>query len=277
MTGVAPLIDALIGLGLTQYAARAYLALVVRDRYTAAELARASGVPRQRIYDVLNSLNERGLVRVRPGPVARYAAVDPEAAVSRMMEVHRSAYEQRERAGAELIDQLAPLWTRGRSEDDPLDYVEVIRDREQLGERFAELQSGARHQLLTLAKMPYLVVENQAGMAAAQRLAREGGDVRCVYEHAMLDDLALVAHTRGFVDAGERARLVAEVPMRLCIADGTRVLMSMRDPRADEASSTSLLIEHPALAQLLIQAYESIWAAGEEFQAALARVVIPAG
>lgn len=275
MTAVTPLIDGLIGLGLTQYSARAYLALVARDRYTAAELARASGVPRQRIYDVLNSLSERGLVRVRPGPVVRYAAVDPEAAVGRMMEVHRSAYERRERAGAELIDQLAPLWTRGRTEDDPLDYVEVIRDRELLGERFAELQSSARHQLLTLAKMPYLVVENPAGIGAARRLAREGGDVRCVYELAILDDPDLVDDTRSFVDAGERARLVAEVPMRLCIADGARVLMSMRDPRADGASSTSLLIEHPALAQLLIQAYESIWSSGEEFSAAAARAAAP--
>jgi HTH-type transcriptional regulator, sugar sensing transcriptional regulator len=277
MTGVTPLIDALIGLGLTQYAARAYVALVARDRYTAAELARASGVPRQRIYDVLNALSERGLVTVRPGPVVRYAAVDPEAAVGRMMEAHRSAYQQRERASAELIDQLAPLWMRGRSEDDPLDYVEVIRERELLGERFAELQSTARHQLLTLAKMPYLVVENPAGMEAARRLARAGGDVRCVYEHAMLDDLAMVAYTRGFVDAGEQARVVPEVPMRLCIADGARVLMSMRDPRADGASSTSLLIEHPALARLLIQAYESIWSGGEDFAAAVARVVAPAG
>jgi predicted transcriptional regulator len=277
MTGVTPLIDALIGLGLTQYAARAYVALVARDRYTAAELARASGVPRQRIYDVLNALSERGLVTVRPGPVVRYAAVDPEAAVGRMMEAHRSAYEQRERASAELVDQLAPLWMRGRSEDDPLDYVEVIRERELLGERFAELQSTARHQLLTLAKMPYLVVENPAGMEAARRLARAGGDVRCVYEHAMLDDLAMVAYTRGFVDAGEQARVVPEVPMRLCIADGARVLMSMRDPRADGASSTSLLIEHPALARLLIQAYESIWSGGEDFAAAVARVVAPAG
>ncbi|MGR6317005.1 helix-turn-helix domain-containing protein [Micromonospora soli] len=277
MTGVTPLVDALIGLGLTQYAARAYLALVTRDRYTAAELARASGVPRQRIYDVLNSLSERGLVRVRPGPVVRYAAVDPEAAVNRMMTVHRTAYEQRERTGAELVDQLAPLWTRGRSEDDPLDYVEVIRDRDLLAERFAELQSSARHQLLTLAKLPYLVVENPTGLEAARRLSRAGGDVRCVYEHAMLDNHDMVDDVRGFLDAGERARLVAEVPMRLCIADGARVLMSMRDPRADEASSTSLLIEHPALAQLLIQAYETIWSGGEDFASAVARAGVPTG
>ncbi|MFI7425886.1 TrmB family transcriptional regulator [Micromonospora sp. NPDC049836] len=277
MTGLTPLVDALIGLGLTQYAARAYLALVTRERYTAAELARASGVPRQRIYDVLNSLSERGLVRVRPGPVVRYAAVDPEAAVNRMMAVHRSAYERRERTGAELVDQLTPLWTRGRAEDDPLDYVEVIRDRELLAERFAELQAGARHQLLTLAKLPYLVAENPTGLEVARRLSRAGGDVRCVYEHAMLGDPAKVAHVRGFVGAGERARLVPEVPMRLCIADGARVLMSMRDPRADEASSTSLLIEHPALAQLLIQAYETIWAGGVDFATATAGATAPAG
>lgn len=271
MTAAPPILEELTGLGLTQYEARAYLTLLSRDRYTAAELARGSGIPRQRIYDVLDSLIERGLVRGRPGPVVRYAAVEPEAAVNRLMAIHRETFEQRLKATERLIDLLAPMWTSGRAEDDPLDYVEVIRDRGLLAERFADLQNGAQHQLLSLAKRPYLVVDNPAGLRAARRLTKAGGDMRCVYEYAMLDDAATVADTRRFVDAGERARITADVPMRLCIVDGARVLMSMRDPVAGGTSNTAVLIEHPALAQLLTHAYETIWAGGEEFADALAR------
>jgi hypothetical protein len=59
--------DDLVGLGLTQYEAKAYVALVRRDSSTAAQVSRLAGVPRQRIYDVLSSLAEKGLAASRPG------------------------------------------------------------------------------------------------------------------------------------------------------------------------------------------------------------------
>ena len=42
------------------YEARAYVTLVRRDSFTAAQIARTAGLPRQRIYDVLASLVEKG-------------------------------------------------------------------------------------------------------------------------------------------------------------------------------------------------------------------------
>ncbi len=53
-------VDQLTRLGLTMYEAKAYLALTRRGSSTAAEVARIAGVPRQRIYDVLAELVERG-------------------------------------------------------------------------------------------------------------------------------------------------------------------------------------------------------------------------
>ncbi|KOG86247.1 TrmB family transcriptional regulator, partial [Streptomyces varsoviensis] len=46
----------LVALGLARYEARVYLALVARESYTAAEVAREADVPRQRVYDVLDAL-----------------------------------------------------------------------------------------------------------------------------------------------------------------------------------------------------------------------------
>jgi HTH-type transcriptional regulator, sugar sensing transcriptional regulator len=266
------LLNELTDLGLTQYEAKAYLALVSRDRYTAAELARESGIPRQRIYDVLGSLAERGLVRVRPGQVVRYSAIDPQAAVGRLLAVHRSTFDRLEQATSRLVSALTPLWSSGRAETDPLDYVEVIRDRHVLAQRFADIEASAKRQMLTLSKLPYLVVDNPEGLRSTRRLVRAGGDVRCIYEYDMLGEPAYVANTRAFVAAGERARLAAQVPMRLCIVDGVQVLMSLRDPVAGGTSSTNILIEHPALAQCLISAFETMWSGAEELtEAMLAR------
>lgn len=264
------LLTELTDLGLTQYEAKAYLTLLGRDRYTAGELARSSGIPRQRIYDVLGSLTERGLVRTLPGQVVRYAAVDPSAAVNRLMAGHRAEFERLERMTSRLVDSLVPVWSSGRAETDPLDFVEVIRDPDALRERFAELQNEASKQLLTLSKLPYLVVDNPVGLRAARRISRAGGDVRCIYEYPMLDEPAYLATTERFIEAGERVRLADVVPMRLCVADGTRVLMSLRDPVAGGTSTTNVLIDHPALAQCLIYAFETIWTGARDYQLALA-------
>jgi predicted transcriptional regulator len=253
----------LTDLGLTGYESRTYLALISRDRYTAAQLARESKVPRQRIYDVLSGLTERGLVRALPGRVTRYTAVDPASAIERVMAAHRATFSRLEQTTARLVEALVPAWSYGRDETDPLDYVEVLRDREALSERIEEIQAEARHEILAMAKLPHLISENTAGLAATRRLTESGGRVRCIYERGVLESPETVAGIRRYAAAGEQARLAASVPMRMWIMDGTRVVMSLRDPVAESTSTTNIRIEHPALAQCLTYAFETIWAGAE--------------
>src|SRR5712671_4861521 len=84
-------------LGLNTYEAKAYLALLRRDSSTAAQAARLANVPRQRIYDVLASLVEKGLASTRPGQVAKYAAVAPELALERLVSDQREQLADLER------------------------------------------------------------------------------------------------------------------------------------------------------------------------------------
>jgi sugar-specific transcriptional regulator TrmB len=120
-------VDALVGLGLTSYEAQAYVALTRRARATGAEAARLAGVPRQRIYDVLEGLVARGLASVEPGRPARYAAVPPEEAVGSLLAEHRSRLDRLERETADTIARLNAAFVAGRDENDPLAYIEVLR------------------------------------------------------------------------------------------------------------------------------------------------------
>src|SRR5439155_5541838 len=87
-------VDQLTRLGLTKYEAKAYLALIRRGSSTAAEVARIAGVPRQRIYDVLASLVERGLASTRPGRVVNYVASPPDTAIERLVSDHKQAVDE---------------------------------------------------------------------------------------------------------------------------------------------------------------------------------------
>jgi predicted DNA-binding transcriptional regulator len=261
----------LVELGLTRYEARAYLTLIQRESYSASELATEAGIPRQRVYDVLNSLVCRGLARDWPGPVTRYAATDPEAAMERLLGVQRQALAGLESKSAELADLLRGTWESGRAETAPLDYVEVLRDPGLLGARFVDLQRDAQRELLTFVKAPYAIPSNPAGLEATRRIVAAGGDVRCVYEANVLDHPEVLAETLHFLQAGEGARITDQLPMKLCLADGHRALFSLTDPIAGRLTSTNILVEHPSLTSTLRTAFEAIWASSQPLEAALER------
>src|SRR6266851_837258 len=134
-----PTADELAQLGLTSYEAKAYLALIRRGSSTGSEVARVGELPRQRVYDVLASLVEKGLATTRPGSPARYAATPPELA----HEANR------------MIAGLAPAYEAGQSHSNPLEYVEVLRDRAAIAKRFDELQAAVEREILVFTKPPY--------------------------------------------------------------------------------------------------------------------------
>jgi sugar-specific transcriptional regulator TrmB len=72
-------------LGLSSYEEKAYRTLLVTGAVTAAELSDTSGVPKGRIYDVLNGLEARKLIWRQSSDPNRYVAVQPETVVDRLL------------------------------------------------------------------------------------------------------------------------------------------------------------------------------------------------
>lgn len=62
-------------MGLTDYQASAYTAMVSLVSAGASDAAEASGIPRSRIYEVLRQLSDRGFVEVERGKPLRYHVV----------------------------------------------------------------------------------------------------------------------------------------------------------------------------------------------------------
>ncbi|WP_336338847.1 TrmB family transcriptional regulator [Haloarcula brevis] len=79
--------------GLTEYEATALEQLLSLGRTTAPNLAEASGIPKARVYGVLESLSDRGFIKVVPGRPKEYQPKSPEEILDRAVENHRQSYE----------------------------------------------------------------------------------------------------------------------------------------------------------------------------------------
>jgi sugar-specific transcriptional regulator TrmB len=122
-------------LGLSEYEARAYRALLKTGATTAKELSRASDVPMGRIYDVLNSLEQYNLIRSQAASrPKKYVAVEPETALDRLLDSKRRELEEKvdqyERIVDELVDELdaaepvqGQFWTAAVGPEETLDLL----------------------------------------------------------------------------------------------------------------------------------------------------------
>ncbi|MEA1868658.1 MAG: TrmB family transcriptional regulator [Euryarchaeota archaeon] len=77
-------VESLRDLGLTEYEAKVYTALVKIRSGTASDIHLVSGIPRSAVYGALHRLEERGVVEVQSSKPMRYRAVPPEIALEKL-------------------------------------------------------------------------------------------------------------------------------------------------------------------------------------------------
>src|SRR5689334_24658077 len=86
-------------LGLNAYESRSYLVLLGHAKFKALELAARAHVPRQKIYEVLDSLVEKGFAQVVQEKTKLFSAVEPNLAIPSYLARRRQLLEH------ELTDQ----------------------------------------------------------------------------------------------------------------------------------------------------------------------------
>src|SRR5580692_2838020 len=114
---------ALQHLGLNAYEARSYLVLLGHSRFKALELAPRAHVPRQKIYEVLDSLVEKGFASVVQDKTKLFSAVEPNLAIPAYLARKRQLAEQeltdQARSANNLMEDLSGLYSEGKGGGGP--------------------------------------------------------------------------------------------------------------------------------------------------------------
>src|ERR1022692_1105263 len=114
-------------LGLNAYEARSYLVLLGHPKFKALELAARAHVPRQKIYEVLDSLVEKGFAQVVQERTKLFSAVEPGLALPAYMARKRQFADQEltdhSRMSLALIDDLKSVYSEGQGGRGTLDFL----------------------------------------------------------------------------------------------------------------------------------------------------------
>lgn len=109
-------IENLVQLGLKEYEAKIYVALVGLGESNVRSIHEISGVPRPRVYDVLNALDAKGFIEIRQGSPLMYQAVRPDIVVAFLQ-------KDLETAAFESVKTLEALSMNARQNYSPIWYV----------------------------------------------------------------------------------------------------------------------------------------------------------
>src|ERR1700752_5000071 len=117
-------------MGLNAYEARSYLVLLGHPRFKALELAARAHVPRQKIYEVLDSLVEKGFAQVVQEKTKLFSAVEPSLAVPAFLDRRAQSLQQeltdQSRMAGGLGEDLMSAYSEGQGGRGTLDYLRIV-------------------------------------------------------------------------------------------------------------------------------------------------------
>jgi sugar-specific transcriptional regulator TrmB len=137
--------------GLTGYEAKCFVALTRIGHGTARELADVADVPRPRVYDSVESLQERGLADVQDSQPRQFRAPEP-----------RDAVETIRREYGERLDRLEGLLPRLQSPEPREERagVWVVEGDDAVSDRLVRLADDATEELLVVVAVEGLLTED---------------------------------------------------------------------------------------------------------------------
>ncbi|HEX4230082.1 MAG TPA: helix-turn-helix domain-containing protein [Bryobacteraceae bacterium] len=249
--------------GLNAYEARSYLVLMGHARFKALELAARAHVPRQKIYEVLDSLVEKGFAQVVQEKTKLFSAVDPSLAIPAYMarrgKVLQQELMEQTRLASGLIEDLRDAYEAGQDGRGTLDFLSLVNDPTQTAIHYRRMLTMADRQYSEFSRPPFAVDpldEQLVKEAAARRI-----DCRLLIEAGALDH-EHEERLRDYSGHGVQIRFLDRLPLKLALFDCKCGLVALLDPVQTKPSWTAVVFEHEGFAEAMSGIFESYWRRG---------------
>ncbi|GAA4934054.1 LuxR family transcriptional regulator [Streptomyces coeruleoprunus] len=262
--------EALTRLGIGGRAARVYLALLEHAPAPLSEIGTAAGLDDGELAAAYAELVDAGLASAAVTGHGRVVPVPPTAGLQ-ILSRHRAAELD---ASCVTVTGAFDTFRRLRNAEYRDDLVEVVTG-EEIGPRLRRAWASARAQIRQFDSPPYFPIPTATDEALAT-LAR-GVTQRVVYTRESLEFPGnLAGSIEPCIEAGEQARVVPSVPVKLIIIDDAYALVSLPIEETD-VHHTMLVVQASGLFSALVALFEQTWQGALPFHGPLpgARRLLP--
>ena len=211
--------------------------------------------------ELARALTERGMAHVLPHSPADppwLHPASPDLALQGVLAGHQHRLARDHQLLLDGSRRLAHAQARfgvGENGRLPGHLVSGVSDRAEIAELSASLVNTARQDWMTLENL-----DTEMPLTddfAQPPLPDSAGPVRCrsIYEASVMDDPVGRRIIRACTEAGEHARLLPQVPMKLKLADYTTAML----PLTPAGTGGALLVRAPVIIAALRDYFELLW------------------
>jgi DNA-binding CsgD family transcriptional regulator len=211
--------------------------------------------------EIVRALTSQGMAHIlphTPADLAWFRPASPDLALQGVLAGHQNRIAQdteRLLAGHRRLTEAQARYSTTLNGRFPEHLVDVISDHTQISDLSASLVNTARRDWMTLDD---LVTEMPlTDDFTAPPLPAAAGMVRCrsIYSATAMDNPVARRIIHPCVQAGEQARLLPEVSMKMKLADRTIAML----PLTRTGTAAALVIRAPVIIDALREYFELLW------------------
>ena len=205
------------------------------------------------------------------GSVKKYAPTNPETAFSGLRQKLKFEFENNNILLSSLSEALIPLYHSQKEMIDPLDYIQVIREKNSIIKKFESLEEIATMEVLALVKGPLAMDITKPHNLVEFNSLDQGVCYRTIYDIKDLRDVNLMNSIELFKNAGEDVKIAEElpIPFKMYLFDERIVMFILEDKIPSGSKLTALIVEHLDLVMGLKAIFNIYWQSSitlEEFK-----------
>jgi len=237
----AKIINSLKKLGLTEYEAKAYIALLEHGEADALEISRRSGVPRTRIYDILSKLESNGFIQGLKGSRPTiYIALPPSHTLKPLKDSIVKDLEN-------TLNDLEKVYLRNSS---PQRYnVWLFRGIQAYGTALRLIDEAEENLLVRIVYLPHDILENL--LSKLREVKTDGINVYLTLDTRILST-SMPKETMSEIVKEFNARIVnSMIPLNGLVLDFKQALLLYVSPTLPKNPFAFLIQDIGELGQLI--------------------------
>lgn len=246
-------------LGLTEYEAKIYAAVVRAGSKTAGELSFLSGVPRTKLYGSLRSLEKKGLVRTVSRKPETFAANSPNESLLPLAEsLVKEAGEGLENIQSLILAYESVKLMSSRRASPKIELV-VLEGRLSVSDSLTKYLSGSNESVDIITSENGMVRLYKSHLKQVERLLSKGVKVRLI-THVTNQNVSVAKEIRNILQLRPSPKLSFQI---FCIdSKAIMFIEAIPDDQDDETGNDiGVISENPHIIDSFRNLYNVFWAA----------------
>lgn len=244
-------------IGITPRQEAIYRLLVDEPQLDRAALGERMDLAPATLDAELSRLQSLGLLRIDPTDRGSLVVSDPEAALSLLVRSQQSELDAMLKESTELAQTLR----RHRQASEVSSIMEIITGADAITSRWEHAQKTATQRIRMTDRPPYYAGAQVEGMRIQLERMAEGLPFQTLYDAAILNEPHHLHRTRIAIEAGEDARVLPDVPIKLVLVDDELAFLVLLNS-AETREPTVILIYQSALLDSLSELFNQLWSRG---------------